>query len=201
MKKLVAGLTISLVIAMVAIVYAQGHGMMGEGPEMGPGFMGRGMGMMGEQHLLRKLMRLGLDEKQNEAIKVIVRTTQKETIKKRADLTVARIELRELLDEDPVNMTAVELKLKQIEALETDIHLSHIKTLEAIKAKLTPDQRKKLRAMREQGMMGKMGMMKRKGCEMMGGMKGGMTQHENMETAPPSAESDEEMPEMEQTNQ
>lgn len=200
MKKLVAGLTISFVIAMVAIVYAQGHGMMGEGSEMGTGFMGRGVGIMGEQHLLKKLMGLGLDEKQNEAIKGIVRTTQKETIKKRADLSVARIELKDLLDEDSVNMTAVEPKIKQIEALEADIYLSHIKTLEVIKTKLTPDQRKKLKEVREQGMIGKMGKMKRKGCGMMGDMKGGMMQHENMETAPPAPESDEEMPEMEHNN-
>jgi Spy/CpxP family protein refolding chaperone len=197
MKKLVAGLTIALVIAMVAIVYAQGHGMMGEGSELGPGFMGRGLGMMGDQHILKKLMSLGLDEKQKEAIKGIVSTTQKETIKKRADLSIARIELKDLLDEDSVNVKTVESKLKQIESLETDIHFSHIKTLEAIKTKLTPDQRKKLREMSEQGMMGRAGMMKRNGCGMMGEMKGGMMYHENMETALPPSGSNEEMPGME----
>ena len=175
MKKLVAGLTISFVLAMVAMVYAQGHGMMGEGSGMGHGSMGRGMGMMGgEQHLLKKLMSLGLDEQQEGAIKAIVRTTQKETIRKRADLAIARLELKDLLDKDPVDMTAVEAKLKQIASLKTDMQLSHIKTLEAIKAKLTPDQKKKFEEMREHGMMGKMGMMKRKGCGMMSGMKGGM---------------------------
>jgi len=198
MKKLVAGLIILLLIAMVAVVYAQGPGMMGEGPETGHGFMGKGLGMMGdEQHLLKKLMSLGLDEKQKGVIQGIVRTAQKETIRKRADISIARIELKDLLEEDTVNLTAVEPKLKQIESLETDIHLSQIKTLEAIKATLTPDQRKKLKEMREQGMMGKM---KRMGCGMMGDMKGGMTQHENMETAPPPAGSDEEMPEMEHKN-
>jgi Spy/CpxP family protein refolding chaperone len=197
MKKLVAGLTIALVIAMVAIVYAQGHGMMGEGSELGPGFMGRDLGMMGEQPILKKLMSLNLDEKQKEAIKEIVRTTQKESIRKRADLSIARIELKDLLDEDSVNMKAVESKLKQIESLETDIHLSRIKTLEAIKTKLTPDQRKKLREMREQGMMGRMGMMKRNGCGMMGEMKGGMMHHENMEKTLPPSGSNEEIPEME----
>jgi Spy/CpxP family protein refolding chaperone len=197
MKKKVAGLTIALVIAMVAIVYAQGHGMMGEGPESGPGCMGRGLEMIGEQHILQKLMGLDLDEKQKEAVKEIVRTTQKETIRKRADLSIARIELKDLLDEDSVNIKTVESKLKQIEALETDIHLSRIKTLEAIKAKLTPDQRKKLREMREHGMMGRTGKMKRNGCGMMGEMKGGMMHHEDMGTAPPPSGSNEEMPEME----
>jgi Spy/CpxP family protein refolding chaperone len=197
MKKLVAGLTISLVIAIVATVYAQGHGMMGEGPELGHGFMGQGVGMMGEQHILKRLMGLNLDEKQKAAIKQIVSTTQKENIRKRADLSVSRIELKDLLDEDSVNIKAVELKLKQIESLETDIHLSRIKTLEAIKTNLTPDQRKQFREMREQGMMGKTGMMKRDGCGMMGGMKSGMMQHDNMETAHPLSGSDEEMPDME----
>jgi len=211
MKKFVAGLTISFVLAMGAMVYAQGHGMMGQGSEMGHGFMGRGMGMMGgEQHLLKKLMSLGLDEQQKGTIKTIVRTTQKETIKKRADLAIARLELKDLLDKDPVDMTAVEAKLKQIASLKTDMQLSHIKTLEAVKAKLTPDQKKKFEEMKEQGMMGRRGMMMRKGCGMMngmkgmmkggmmGGMKGGMMQPEQMETGPQSSGSDEDLPEMEQ---
>ena len=105
--------------------------------------------------------------------------------------------LKDLLDEDSVNMKAVESKLKQIESLETDIHLSRIKTLEAIKTKLTPDQRKKLREMRDQGMMGRSGMIKRNGCGMMGEMKGGMMHHENMEKTLPPSGSNEEMPEME----
>jgi len=102
---------------------------------------------------MNKLMSLGLDEKQREAIKEIVRTTMKETFRKRADLSIARIDLKDLIDKDPINMKAVESKLNQIGSLEADIHLSHIKTLEAIKVKLTPDQRKKLNDMIDQGMM------------------------------------------------
>jgi len=222
MKKLVAVLTISLLLSVVAVAYAQGPGMMGESSEMDPGMMGMmgkgsemGPGMMGEHHILGKLMSLGLDEKQKEAVKEIIRTNMKETIKKRADLDIARIDLRDLLDKDPVKMKAVESKLKQIASLEADIHLSCIKAHEEIKSRLTPDQRKKLKEMMEHGMMmGKMGMMQGKGCcEMMGGMKGGMMegkgcgmmsgmkggtmQHGNMETVTPPAEKSEEMPGME----
>ena len=221
MKKLVAVLVISLLLATVAIAYAQGPGMM-RGSEMDPSMMGMmgkgsemGPGMMGEHHILGKLMSLGLDEKQKEAVKEIVRKTMKETIKKRADLDIARIDLRDLLDKDSVNMRAVESKLKQIASLETDIHLSHIKAHEEIKSELTPDQRKKLKEMMEHGMMmGKMGMMEGKDCcEMMGGMKGGMMEGKgcgmmsgmkggkmqpgNMETVTPPAEKSEEMPGME----
>jgi Spy/CpxP family protein refolding chaperone len=180
--------------------------MMDEGSEMDLGMMGRGsamgLGMMGEHHILKNLMSLGLDEKQKEAVKEIARETMKETIKKRADLYITRIDLRDLLDKDSVNMKAVESKLKQIGSLETDIHLSHIKALEAIKSKLTPDQRKKLKEMMEQGMMigGMMGMMQGKGCGMMGGMKGGTMQHGNMETVTPPAEKSEEIPVMEHSH-
>jgi Spy/CpxP family protein refolding chaperone len=222
MKKLVVVLAISSFLAIVAIAYAQGPDMMGEGSEMEHGMMGMlgkgsemGPGMMGEHHILGILMTLGLDEKQKDAVKEIVRKTMKETIKRRADLDIARIDLRDLLDKDSVNMNAVESKLKQIASLEADIHLSRIKAHEEIKSKLTPDQRKKLKEVMEHGMMmGKMGMMQGKGCcEMMGGMKGGMMegkgcgmmsgmkggtmQHGNMETVTPPAEKSEEMPGME----
>ena len=38
---------------------------------------------------------------------------------------------------------AVEAKVKQLEMMRTEMHLSHIKAMEDIKTKLTPEQRKK----------------------------------------------------------
>jgi Spy/CpxP family protein refolding chaperone len=205
MKKLVAVLASSLFFGMLTIVYAQGPAMMCESSEMEPGVMGMmgsglgmGSGMMGEHHILGKLMSLGLDEKQKEAIKEIVRKTIKETIKKRADLDIARIDLKDLLDKDSVNMKAVESGLKKIASLETDIRFSGIKAHEEIKLILTPDQRKKLKERMEHGiMMGEMGMMQGEGCGMMGGMKGGTMQHSKVGDATSSSEKSEEMPGME----
>ena len=201
-KKLVAVLAVSLLLGMVTIAHAQGHGMMCEGSEMGRGMMGMmgegsetGFCMMGEHQILGKLMSLGLDEKQKEAVKEIARKSMKENLKKKADLDIARIDLRDLLDKDSINMKSVESKLKQIASIETDIHLSCIKAHEEIKAKLTPDQRKKLKEMIERGMMmGKMGMMEGAGCGMMGGMKGETTKHGNIETRTEPAEKSEEAP-------
>lgn len=206
MKRFAIVLALVSLFMVMNLAYAQdppmgggmmGGGMMGGGM-MGGGMMGEGMmgeGMMGAEHPLWKSLKgLGLDEKQKDTAKRIIRKTMKEVIKKKADMQIAKIELRDALDEDTVDMKAVESKLKTIESLETDIHLSHIKAIEEIKSILTPDQRKNLKEMMERHpMMKKMGMMQGKGC----GMMGGMMQHGGMEKTSSPAEENEDKPEME----
>jgi Spy/CpxP family protein refolding chaperone len=111
------------------------HGidMKNERPGMGP-FMGK------------HFMNLGLDEKQKEAIKDINSKALKSVIRKSAELEIARIELRDILDKDSVDLNAVGTLLKKIESLNTDIHFLHIKAMEEIKALLTPEQKKKFKA-------------------------------------------------------
>jgi Spy/CpxP family protein refolding chaperone len=128
---------------------AQGMPMM---PPMMPPMMHHGMdmkdGMPGMGPFMgKRLMDLGLDEKQKDAIKDINSKVLKSAIRKRADLEIARIELRDSLDKDIVDLNAVEALLKKTESLMTDIHLLHIKAAEEIKAKLTPEQRKKFKAL------------------------------------------------------
>ncbi len=115
----------------------------------------RAMGMM---------MNLGLDEQQKETIHAIIDRTARVLIKKRADLLIAKIDLEEILHKDPVDLRAAEPKLKQIEAMKTDMFLTHLKAFEEIKSKLTPEQRGRLKEMMEMHMMG--GMMKGCGCGM-----------------------------------
>jgi hypothetical protein len=77
-------------------------------------------------------------------------SVMKEMIRKRTDELIAGIlaikgfpiEMKELLDEDPVDLKAVEKKLKQIEAIKSEIQLTLIKAGEEVKSILTPDQRK-----------------------------------------------------------
>ena len=161
------------------------HGMHMGGEMKHHGMEGMG-GMMGEDHPMWKhLMGLGMDEKQREAVKSIKSKEMKDMIKKRADKQIAKVELKEILAKDPVDMRAVEMKLKQIESSETDMHLAHIRTMEEVKALLTPDQKKKMKEMIEMGpMRGGMGMMQ--GCGMMGGMmqRGGMEMSPSPEKQP-----------------
>ncbi len=180
MKRLAVIVTILSVVAFGALAYGQmaGHGM-GEGMMGGPGTGCEMMGGHGMGHerggfghpMWGLLKRLDLDEQQKASIREIRDMTMKDTIRKKADLEIVRIELKELLFRDPVDMKAVEAKLKQEETLRTEMRLSHIKAMQEVKAKLTPDQRKKFREMIEEGpMMGPMGMMRehRHGRGMMG---------------------------------
>ncbi len=102
-----------------------------------------------EHPVWQHLMSLGLDEKQREAIKEIKSRLMKEMIKKNADEHISGIELTDLLDKDIVDMKAVVAKLKQIETLKTEIHLSLIRAIEETKSKLTPEQRNKFKELRE----------------------------------------------------
>jgi Spy/CpxP family protein refolding chaperone len=186
MKRSVLVFTILSLFAFGTIVYAQGHGMMGM--MHGGSCMGSGMmvdhGMKDKHCMLKKLMHLGLDEEQKKAVKEILRTKKKKTIKKKADLHISRIDLQTLVEEDSINIKAVEKQLNQIGSLKADIYLLRVKTLEAIKTKLTPDQRKELKEMIEQGMI--LGKMHGKRCGMMGKKKCGMMHHGGMDMATPS---------------
>ncbi len=135
-------------------------GMMGG--RMGAGMMGRGMmgggmmrGMMGEHRAMMHMcmQHLGLDDKQKQEISAIRSSAMKGMIRKRADMQIARLELMDLLSREPVDMKAVEAKLKQIEGLRTDIHLDMIRMKEDIRSKLTPEQLKKMKDMMGKGPM------------------------------------------------
>lgn len=155
-KTVLIAATVSMV-ALAAFAYGQmgGQGMGGRG--MGPGMMGEcvmgGQMMDAEQHMSRHLMGLDLDEQQKTLIGEIKSRMMKETIQRNADMRIVHIDLMNLLSKDPVDMKAVEAQVKQSEMMRTEMHLSHIKAMEDIKTKLTPEQRKKFRDMIEDGPM------------------------------------------------
>ena len=176
MKKLTVIVAVLSLVALTAVAYGQmgGHGMaqgMTGAPGTGCGMMGTGgMGdrvMEGEHHMWRHLASLNLDEQQKTSISEIKGRMMKEAIKRKADVRIAHIELKELLAKDPMDMKAVEAKVKQSGTLKTEMHLSHIKAMEEVKAKLTPEQKKKFRETIGAGpMAGRMGMMHCQECPM-----------------------------------
>lgn len=153
MKKILVGLVSSFVFLLFASQYSVAQ-MCGPAEGGMPLMRHDGTGMMKKgPHLWRLLAKLGLDEKQKEAIKEIKSRTEKDAVRKRADIEIARIELRDILDKDQVDMTAAETTLRKMESLRTDMRLSYIKELQEIKAKLTPEQRKKFKELRAMSLL------------------------------------------------
>ena len=113
--------------------------------------MGHMKGMPGLQHPPGlPFQSINLDEKQKVALKEIENSFTKELIRKRAGEQIAEVELRELLEKDTVDLNAIETKLKQIATIKIETQLIFIKSMEKMKAKLTPEQReilKKIRSM------------------------------------------------------
>ena len=153
-KQLLYVLGIALMLVAGSVVFADPEGcgkcgMMGGGMMKG-GMHGEGMGPM-HHGIMERIEHLSLDQTQQTAVQDIRNRFKKEMIKKRADLQVAMVELQETLGKDPVDMKAVEAKLKQVEGLRTALHLTMIKEQEEIKSKLTAEQVKQLRASQEAG--------------------------------------------------
>jgi len=153
------------------------EGMMHEGM-MHEGMMHEGTmheGMMKQQHHMKMmLMRLGLDDKQKAEVDRIMTAHMKDVIKKKADLDIAKLELKSILSKDPMDMKAAESKLKEIESIKTAIFLAHLNVHQGIKSVLTPEQQTKMKNMMEMHMMGG-GVMGKDGCGcdmMKGEMKG-----------------------------
>jgi Spy/CpxP family protein refolding chaperone len=147
------------------------------------GGMGGHMGMMEPGPMLRMLKaELALSEGQEKQLKDILYQVTKTSIKQRADVRVAELELQQLLDADPVDMGKIEAKLKDIEGLRTALRLNLIKAHEQAKGVLSPEQRQKFERIHDRlpgmrGMMGEGGMsrMEMMGPQMRSGMAGGGT--------------------------
>lgn len=169
MKKILIGLVGSFLILSALSVQSfadtdspagpRGNSCHEEGMPMIPPFLPQMMHQGGEimgrpdamPFLWRHLAGLGLDEKQKDAVKAIESKVVKDNIRKRAEIEVAELELKEALDNDSVDLIAVEAKMKKIESLRTEMRFTHIKAVEEIKSKLSTDQKKKLRERLEAG--------------------------------------------------
>lgn len=87
---------------------------------------------------------LGLDGEQRESIREIHARTIRDSARKHAEILVARMELEEITHKKPIDIGAIEGKLKQVAALDLHVRLSHFKAMAEIESKLTPEQRKRL---------------------------------------------------------
>lgn len=88
--------------------------------------------------------KVGLTENQVKKLEELYLDFQKFSIRRQSDLDVADAELRRLITNDNVDLNAVRAKVKEIEAIQTDLTMKKIETvLESIKT-LTHDQHLKV---------------------------------------------------------
>ncbi len=172
MKRNLIGIFCFLLFSSLpAAAFAQMSGGMMQEPEhpcMGAMHGACGMMMDDEHPMWNRLTSLGLDEKQKDAVKALRLKTMKDMVRRRAEAQIADIELKSLLDKDPVDMKAVEAAAKKSESARTAVFLAHVSAHEELRAILTPEQKKRLKEMMGPGC--------RPGCS----MTGGETEHKDM---------------------
>jgi Heavy-metal resistance len=123
-------------------------GMMG--PGQGPGLFGPGPASPAERPLISIMLQrradLGLTPEQVTRLEGLRDGFAREAIRRDADLRIAELDLQALLDQDPLDMTKVETKVREVAQLHADLRITRLRTIEQGKALLTPEQKARLLA-------------------------------------------------------
>jgi Spy/CpxP family protein refolding chaperone len=122
----------------------QEHGM-GHGQMMGMGHKDM-MGDMMDMCIHHAEM-MGLTEDQIMKIKPLHREMQKNQARFRADLTIARIDLREIMEVKDFDLGKASVAVKKIAEIKTANSLEMLKTMREVRAVLTDEQFKKMNIM------------------------------------------------------
>jgi hypothetical protein len=90
---------------------------------------------------------LGLSSDQVHALERLRSEFQRAAIRYEADIRLAEMDVRRLLEADPVDLGQTEAKIRELERLRADLRLARIRAIEQGKAQLTADQRAKLQSL------------------------------------------------------
>ena len=103
-------------------------------------------------HALHRLLRhqkdLGLSQEQRAKIKAIATDYTKSRIREEADLKLAEVDVRTLVQNEKADLAAIETAMKKSENTRTTLRLEGVKALRAATAVLTSEQVEKWRAIR-----------------------------------------------------
>jgi Spy/CpxP family protein refolding chaperone len=121
-------------------------------PRMRPMPHRMGKEARGLRHVERLAQQLGLSDEQRRQIEPLLLHYAKEAIRTRAEIAVARLEVRQLLSENQPDLSKVKDTLQDIANQETQLRFDRITTMQDIRKLLTPEQQKQWQAMRAHGM-------------------------------------------------
>jgi periplasmic protein CpxP/Spy len=135
-----------------------GYGKEGHGSGGHSSMGGHGGGMMHNstgqliRHLLKHEQDIGLTAEQVTKLKDMQLNLDKVRIKTEADIQVAERELKALMEDEKLDLGAIEAKLKQSGDLQVGLRMTSIKARRDVYALLTPEQRVKEKAEHEKVM-------------------------------------------------
>ena len=148
MKKIVFALLLTVVFAVPAFSqmndmpikgHGEGHGQMME--------MGNMDMMGGDMMCMEYADKMGLTNDQMMKMKPLHREMQKKQIRSKADLKIAEIELKEIMEVKDFDLDKATYAVKKIEDIKTAQHLEMLKAMKDMRAILTDDQFKKMHKM------------------------------------------------------
>lgn len=143
-----------MLIVTSSLAWADGGHYWSRSHAFGPGAHGghaRGGAAHGmADHLLRHKQTLGLTDDQVAKLKELALNRDLARIRAHADVMVAAREVRALVSDEKTELSAIEAKVNEQEALEGKLRMIGIKARRDAYAVLRPEQREKLKALREQ---------------------------------------------------
>jgi Spy/CpxP family protein refolding chaperone len=144
MKKIVFALLLTVVFAVPAFsqmdMPMRGHGV-GHGQMMEMDNMDM---MGGDMMCMEQADKMGLTDDQMMEMKPLHREMHKKQIRSKADLKIAEIELREIMDVKDFDLDKASSAVKKIEDIKTARHLEMLKAMKDMRAILTDEQFKKM---------------------------------------------------------
>ncbi len=103
---------------------------------------------------LENVDKLGLSEEQSNKIKPIHREMQKKQVRYMADLKIAQIEMKEIMEVKDFNLEKATAQVKKIADIKTAHHLEMLKAMKEVHSILTDEQFKKMKKMMHMKMEG-----------------------------------------------
>lgn len=93
--------------------------------------------------MLSNRERLGLSDNQVKKLEQLRDDFEKQSIRNDADARIAELDIAALLDNEPVDLSKVEAKVREAEKLRSDLRIARLRTIEQAKAVLNGEQKKK----------------------------------------------------------
>ena len=96
---------------------------------------------------------LGLSTDQVRKLEQLRDGFQRLSIRNDADLRIIELDIEALMENDPVDLTKLEAKMREAEKLRTDLRIARVRAIEQAKGQLNTEQKKKFQELEPQALV------------------------------------------------